>query len=140
MAKTGPIIIVEDDPEDQEVIADVLQLNGVNNELKFFSNGKEALDYLLVTIDKPFLIICDINMPVMNGLELKDEINKNETLAKKTIPFIYYTTHAEKHAVEKAYTMAVQGFFQKPGTIAEMQQLLNQVVSYWSSSFYPNNQ
>ncbi|ANE52376.1 response regulator [Flavisolibacter tropicus] len=140
MAKTGPIIIVEDDLEDQEVIADVLQLNGVTNELKFFSNGKEALDYLTETIDHPFLIICDINMPVMNGLELKDEINKNESLAQKCIPFIYYTTHAEKHAVEKAYHMAVQGFFQKPGTINEMQQLLNQVVGYWLSSFYPNNQ
>lgn len=140
MAKNGPIIIVEDDLEDQEVIADVLQLNGVANELKFFSNGKEALDYLIETIDKPFLIICDINMPVMNGLELKDEINRNEFLAQKTIPFIYYTTHAEKHAVERAYMMAVQGFFQKPGTIKEMQLLLNQVISYWASSFYPNNQ
>jgi CheY-like chemotaxis protein len=140
MAKTGPLIIVEDDPEDQEVIADVLQLNGVTNELKFFSNGQEALDYLSETIDKPFLIICDINMPVMNGLELKDEINKNGHLTQKSIPFIYYTTHAEKHAVEKAYHMSVQGFFQKPGTFTEIQQLLNQVVSYWLSSFHPNSQ
>lgn len=140
MAKTGPIIIVEDDPEDQEVLADVLHLNGVSNELKFFENGQEALDYLLVTIDKPFLIICDINMPVMNGLELKNEINRNEFLAQKSIPFIFYTTHAEKHAVERAYHMSVQGFFQKPGTMAEMQQLLSQVVGYWLSSFHPNNQ
>lgn len=140
MAKTGPIIIVEDDPEDQEVLADVLQSNGVTNELKFFGNGQEALNYLLETPDNPFLIICDINMPVMNGLELKDEINKNELLAQKSIPFVYYTTHAEKHAVEKAYHMSVQGFFQKPATITEMQQLLHQVIGYWIASFHPNHQ
>lgn len=139
MAKAGPIIIVEDDLEDQEVIADVLQLNGVKNELKFFDNGKSALDYLLKTSDKPFLIICDINMPVMNGLELRNEINKSEYLAQKSIPFVFYTTHAEKHAVEKAYFMSVQGFFQKPGTITEIQQLLHQIVSYWLSCHHPNS-
>jgi CheY-like chemotaxis protein len=139
MAKTGPIIIVEDDPEDQEVIADVLQLNGVTNELKFFENGKEALQYLLDTTDRPFLIISDINMPVMNGLEFRNEINKSDLLTQKSIPFIFYTTHAEKHAVEQAYYMSVQGFFQKPGTIAEMQQLFNRVVGYWLSCFHPNN-
>ena len=110
MTKSGPIIIVEDDPEDQEVIADVLQLNGVTNELRFFIHGKEALDYLLTTAERPFLIICDINMPVMNGLELRAEINKSEYLVRKSIPFIFYTTHAEKHAVEQAYHLLVQGF------------------------------
>lgn len=139
MAKTGPLIIVEDDLEDQEVIADVLHMNGVKNELKFFDNGKLALDYLLQTTDKPFLILCDINMPVMNGLELRNEINNNEYLTQKSIPFVFYTTHAEKHAVDKAYYMSVQGFFQKPGTITEMQQLLHQIVSYWLSSHHPNS-
>ena len=139
MAKNGPIIIVEDDLEDQEVIADVLQLIGVKNELKFFDNGKLTLEFLLQTTTRPFFILSDINMPVMNGLELRHEIDQSEYLTQKSIPFIFYTTHAEKHAVEKAYAMSVQGFFQKPGTITEMQQLLHQIVSYWSSSHHPNN-
>ncbi len=139
MAKTGPIIIVEDDPEDQEVIADVLQLNGIDNELKFFDNGKLALDYLSATADRPFLIICDINMPVMNGLELRKEINKSDTLIQKSIPFVFYTTHADKNAVEEAYRMSVQGFFQKPGTISEMQALFNQIIGYWLYNHHPNN-
>ncbi len=78
-------------------------------------------------------------MPVMNGLEFRSEINKNDYLTQKSIPFIFYTTHADKKAVEQAYVMSVQGFFQKPGTINEMQQLLNQVVLYWSSCHHPNN-
>ena len=138
MAKTGPIIIVEDDLEDQEVIAEVLQMNGVKNEIKFFDNGMLALDFLLQTPDRPFLILCDINMPVMNGLELRHEINNSDYLTQKSIPFVFYTTHAEKHAVERAYAMSVQGFFQKPGTITEIQQLLDQIISYWSSSHHPN--
>jgi CheY-like chemotaxis protein len=139
MAKTGPIIIVEDDQEDQEVIAEVLRSIGVTNSLNFFDNGKLALEYLLETTDRPFIIICDINMPIMNGLELRDEINKNEYLTRKSTPFIFYTTHAEKHAVERAYLMSVQGFFQKPSTITEMQELLQQITSYWMSCHHPNN-
>ena len=78
-------------------------------------------------------------MPVMNGLELRNEINKSEYLTQKSIPFIFYTTHAEKHAVDKAYFMSVQGFFQKPGTITEIQQLLHQIITYWLSSHHPNS-
>lgn len=139
MAKTGPIIIVDDDQEDQEMLAEVIKMNGISNELKFFADGDEALQYLSTTDDNPFLIICDINMPVMNGLELRNNINANPHIVKKSIPFIYYTTHAEKHAVEKAYDMAVQGFFQKPGTIEEMKKLLQMMIGYWSMCHHPNN-
>jgi CheY-like chemotaxis protein len=139
MARIGPIIIVDDDREDQEMIAEVIKMNGISNQLKFFSDGEEALQYLHTTTDNPFLIICDINMPVMNGLELRNQINATPHIANKSIPFIFYTTHAEKHAVEKAYSLSVQGFFQKPATIEEMKKLLQMMIGYWMTCHHPSN-
>lgn len=128
----GPIIIVEDDEEDQEVMEEMLRLLEVGNSIIFFENGQPALDYLYTTKDNPFLIICDINMPVMNGLQLRNAINNDPFLVEKSIPFVFYTTHADKEAIRKAYLMSVQGFFEKPQTISEIKKVLKMIIDYWT--------
>ena len=65
MPKTGPIIIVEDDYDDQELLKEVFTELKVPNILRFFSSCIEAFNYLLTTIERPFLIISDINVPPM---------------------------------------------------------------------------
>ena len=65
MSKNGPIIIVEDDIDDQEMIAEALSAIGVSNEVKIFNGGMEVLEYLLQTQDTPFIIFSDINMPFL---------------------------------------------------------------------------
>jgi CheY-like chemotaxis protein len=89
MPKTGPIIIVEDDHDDQQVLKEVFEELKLPNILRFFNSCVEALNYLLTTIERPFLIISDINVPAMNGFELKEKINQNEQLRRKNIPFIF---------------------------------------------------
>ena len=70
MSLVGPILIVEDDPDDQLLIRDILEEMALPNSLRYFPNGSEAIAYLQTTQEQPFLILCDINMPVMNGLEM----------------------------------------------------------------------
>ena len=138
MSKNGPIIIVDDDVDDQEMIGEALSAIKVQNEIKFFNGGVQVLEYLLQTSDTPFIIFCDINMPALNGIELRSEINKNEYLTRKSIPFVYYTTHAQPHIVEQAYYMSVQGFFEKPNSIGEMEQQLQKILDYWEHCIHPN--
>ena len=137
--KTGPILIIEDDVDDQEFIIDALQTLGVNNQIELFDNGLKALDYLNTTEQQPFLILSDVNLPVMNGLQVKFEIQNNEYLKKKSIPFIFLSTSADMKAVSEAFDLNVQGFFVKENTYDGITQQLKQIIEYWRNCRHPNN-
>ena len=75
----------------------------INNELKFFTTCDDAYEYLGTSDDQPFIIICDMNIPRMNGLEFKKQIDENEVLRMKSIPFVFITTFAQKQVMNAAY-------------------------------------
>jgi CheY-like chemotaxis protein len=139
MSKHGPLLIIEDDLDDQEIFKEILQTLGLTNTLLFFNDGTEALTYLQNTLDQPFLIICDVNLPKMNGLEFRNEINNDERLRKKSIPFVFFSTNAGRDTVQKAYDLTVQGFFTKSSTLRELEYTLSMIISYWSQCKHPNN-
>ncbi len=139
MTKKGPIILIDDDKDECDLIQEALRQLGIANKLVCFSNGKEAYDYLLSTEEQPFLIISDINMPVMNGIELRKQINENQELKRKSVPFIFLTTTASPAAVKEAYEMSVQGFFEKGSSIEEIKTQLSEMYNYWQKCRHPNN-
>ena len=67
MNKDGPIIIIEDDIDDQQIIGEIFKKLDHKNEIVFFHDGNLALEYLNKTDIHPFLILSDINMPKING-------------------------------------------------------------------------
>ncbi len=129
---------MEDDMDDQEIIIDALKTLGLQNEIKTFDTGQKALDFLKIMDRQPFMIISDVNLPVMNGLQLKSEIQNNEYLRSKSIPFIFLTTSGDKKAVEEAYDLQVQGFFVKEITYEGINKQLRGIVDYWKSCRHPN--
>jgi len=137
MPKSGPIIIIEDDKDDQELLNEIFLELQVPNIVKFFSSCFQAFDYLITTIERPFLIISDINLPAMTGLELCRRIYEHEPLRKKTIPFIFLTTTNDQTVITKAYEMFIQGFFVKPSSINELKDTVRMIVEYWKFSRYP---
>jgi len=139
MPYTRPIISVEDDEDDQYLIKRILEELGVPNKLIFFQNGQKALDYLTSTLEKPLLIFCDINMPVMNGLELLEVIENSPYLKKKAIPFIILSTSADKNTIEYAYQLSVQGYFVKESNFDVYRNRIGRAVHYWMDCLHPNN-
>lgn len=137
--KSGPILLIEDDIDDQEFITDALQMLEIKNEVEIFDNGQKALDFLLTSNQQPFLILSDVNMPIMNGLQLKSEIQQNPYLKEKAIPFIFLSTSADAKAVYEAFELGVQGFFVKENTYDGIRHQLKQIIDYWKSSHHPNN-
>lgn len=132
-------MIVEDDQDDCEIIKTALIELGVKRELRCFTNGEEALIFLKSTDETMFLILCDINMPKMNGLEFRKRIDEHEELKKKSIPFVFLTTSIAEKSVKSAYEMMVQGYFKKPDTFDEMKRLLLLTVEYWATCKHPNS-
>lgn len=135
----GPIIIVEDDKDDQEIYGEAIRAIGISNELHFFENGKTVLEYLSTTEEQPFIILSDINMPVMTGLELKKQIQEDPYLCTKGIPFVFISTNATKTSVRHAHALSVQGYFQKPSTMEEIKSMLKKLFSYWELCKHINN-
>ena len=139
MSKSGPILILEDDHEDQELLGDALKELGILNQLVFFTNGVSALEYLQATPEQPFIIFSDINLPLMNGLQFREHIDADEKLRRKSIPFIFFTTSGNKLSIEKAYDMTVQGYFTKENTFNTIKETLKLIVDYWTKCKHPNS-
>ena len=83
MNKSGPIVMIEDDMDDQDIFRDVFDDLAFKNEIIFFKDGEEALEYLIKTDEKPFIVFSDINMPKLSGMELREKIHTNEDLRIK---------------------------------------------------------
>jgi CheY-like chemotaxis protein len=138
MSIYGAIIIIDDDKEDREITASAIKKLNFKNELKCFPNGKEALEFLRTTTEIPFIIFSDIDMPVMNGLQFRNEINKDPVLRRKSIPFVFMTGSATRGSVELAYEMTVQGFFKKSVSFEQLMQQIKMILDYWRICIHPN--
>ena len=139
MNKSGPIIIIEDDMEDQQIMTGIFENLQYKNPLVFFADGEKALEYINRTDIQPFLILSDINMPRINGFELRNKIFNNEELQTKCIPYLFFTTGTHKRAVLEAYAMSVQGFFLKSPTIQGLENTVRKIVEYWQECIAPSN-
>ena len=138
MNKGGPIIIIEDDLDDQDILTEIFQELNYKNEIIFFKEGEKALEYLTGTTIEPFIIFSDINMPRLNGMELRAKVHENEDLRIKSIPYLFFSTSAEQQHVIDAYSKSIQGFFVKPKAYSEIKETIKTIVEYWQKCVSPN--
>lgn len=138
MNKLGPIVIIEDDADDQEILFDIFKDLNYENELVFFADGELALEYLIKINIQPFLVLSDINMPKLGGMELREKIHNNEDLRLKSIPYLFFSTSAEQKHVIDAYSRSIQGFFVKPSGYDNLKRTITKIVEYWKECESPN--
>lgn len=139
MRRSGPIIVIEDDLDDQQLLAETFQFLNCSNEVIFFADGYKALDYIKATDVQPFIIISDINMPSIDGFALKKMIQNNEELKIRCIPYLFFTTGVDQQGVFDAYSMSAQGFFIKPSTIEGLQNTIRKILDYWKECYAPGH-
>jgi CheY-like chemotaxis protein len=108
--KNGTIIIIEDDKGDQFMLEEVFEELAYENPRKYFSDGVAALDYLYTSQDRPFIIISDINLPKLTGLELRNKLQTDAELSLRCIPYVYFTTAMSQQAVIDAYSTSARDF------------------------------
>jgi CheY-like chemotaxis protein len=138
MNKNGPIIVIEDDLDDQTLFADVFSELDYKNEILFFGDGELALDHLINNRVEPFIVFSDINIPRLNGMELREKIHNNEDLRLKCIPYLFFSTSSEQQHVIDAYSKSVQGFFVKPNSYDSLKKTLKIIIEYWKECVSPN--
>jgi CheY-like chemotaxis protein len=139
MTSKAPIVVIEDDEDDQLFIQEAIESLEIVNPLVFFSNGVEAMEYLVVAQEAPLVILSDVNMPAMNGIELRQLIDLNAYLKKKCIPFVFLSTAADQGLVNTAYSMTIQGYFKKERTFAGLKEQMRSILDYWDKCLHPNS-
>ncbi len=138
MNKTGPVIVIEDDEDDQEVLTKVFTELNYPNKVIFFNDGISAYEYLEASHDQPFLILSDINLPKLDGFQLREKVRNNEQLRLKCVPYLFFTTAADQKNVIAAYSSSIQGFFTKPAIYPEILRVIKNIVEYWKDCHSPD--
>jgi len=136
MNTEGDIIIIEDDNDDRELLVEFFEETlaklGHTNKVISFERPVEALEYVQNMTQKPFLMISDLNMPVMTGFQLREKIQDDPRLEQLCVPYIFLTTNGyNKEIVKEAYKLSVQGYFKKPDNPAEYLQIIEEWIRYW---------
>lgn len=132
-----PIVFIDADEDDYVTFKQALTELELPNPVLCFSDAQTALDYLINTKDLPFLIISELNLPGMNGLELRRQLEADFSLRRKATPFIFMTYPVINHLVEEAYELTIQGLFEKKTTFQEWKIQLGAIINYWKECQHP---
>lgn len=134
----GPIIIIEDDPDDRDMLKEIFEKIDYPNVVRYFNDGESALEYLNRTDVIPFLILSDINMPILDGFSLRDKVKMDAKLQVKCIPYLFFTTASDQQSIIDAYSKSVQGFFIKPSSMVLLEKTIRVIMEYWELCASPN--
>jgi len=139
MNKKGCVIIIEDDADDQLLLQEIFKELNYPNEIIIMNDGEAALEFLTNGNKNPFLILSDINLPKLSGIELRLKLKIDADINLKCIPYLFFTTAANHQSVIDAYSASVQGFFTKPNSIAGLKEQIKIIMEYWLHCSAPNN-
>jgi len=131
------IILIEDDPNDAELIIRVLKKHNLANKIVHLKDGAEAVDFLLMkgvwaykpVTHSPRVILLDLKLPKMNGIEVLQKIKENERT--KNIPVVVLTSSREERDVKDAYKYGVNSYVTKPISFDEFSKAVAELGMYW---------
>ena len=139
MRNSKPILLVEDDEVDTMTVQRAFKDLKVTNELVHRINGEEALKYLRAEDSQmPCVVLLDLNMPKMNGVEFL-KISKEDKKLKK-IPVVVLTTSKEEHDIVESFELSVAGYIVKPVDYKRFVEAIRAIDLYWTLSELPANE
>ncbi len=131
-----PILLVEDDQVDVMTVTRALKEIHVTNPVVNVENGEEAPKYLRSPKNiRPCIILLDLNMPVMNGIEFL-QVVKHDALLKR-IPVIVLTTSEEQQDKVNSFDLGVAGYMAKPVDYRQFVEVMRTIDAYWTISEVP---
>ena len=137
MNELGRILIVEDDPKDVELTLTALEEYNLANEVVVTRDGEEALDYLYCrgpfaarTNDNPAVLLLDLKLPKVDGLEVLQQIKSDEKL--KMIPVVVLTSSREERDMVASYKLGVNAYVVKPVDFHEFVNAIKELGIFWA--------
>ncbi|HET6255252.1 MAG TPA: response regulator [Puia sp.] len=133
------ILVADDDPEDQELLAERFQRRNPDVHFRLMANGYEVLDYLrsCSTDDLPKLMVIDYKMPGMTGAEVLQNIRHEERL--QHIPKVVWSTSTNREYIDKALNSGADKYFAKPADMRSFDQLVGELSQLYRSGKKADN-
>ena len=136
-SKRATILLVEDDPGDQELTRRALQQDVIRTDLRVVCDGKEALDYLRregefrdpADSPKPDLILLDLNMPRIDGRQVLERVREDPRISR--IPVVALTTSDEEDDVVRSYALGCKSYIKKPVEVETFIATIRELQHYW---------
>ena len=135
--KEGVVLLVEDNQHDEELVIRALRKNNIKNEIVVMRDGAEAIDYLFATgayasrntAEQPTVILLDLKLPKIDGLEVLRLIRANERT--KLLPVVILTSSKEDKDLVAGYSSGANSFVRKPIEFTEFSDAIGQLGLYW---------
>ena len=134
MPREGHILLVEDSPQDVELIMLALKEGKVVNHIDVVKDGPDALAYLTgrnghAGHDLPSVVLLDINLPRMNGLDVLQEIRANRRT--RHVPVVMLTSSRQQEDLLRSYDLGANSFVRKPVEFDKLVEAVQQLRLYW---------
>ena len=137
MTDDARILLVEDDPQDVELLLRAFRSENVQSRIEVVRDGEEALDYLFCrgaykgrsSDQPPTLVLLDLKLPKIGGLQVLRELKASAEC--QSIPVIVLTSSGEQRDIAESYKLGVNSYIQKPVDIGEFRRAIKALALYW---------
>ncbi len=131
------IVVVEDDPNDAELITRAFKKHNLSNQIVLLTDGAKALDFFFCEGDyagstamkTPKVILLDLKLPKIDGIEVLQRLKADERT--KNIPVVILTSSSEERDIKAAYELGVNSYVTKPIKFDEFAQVVSELRLYW---------
>ncbi len=129
MASPRPILLVEDNPDDEQLTLRALKRSRITNPVHVARDGAEALTAILEADPLPSVVLLDLKLPKLDGLEVLQRIRANERT--RLLPVVVFTSSSEEHDIVESYSLGANSYVRKPVNFEQFIEAVSQLGLYW---------
>ena len=131
MNTSRSILLVEDNPDDEKLIIRALRRSSIANDIQVAHNGEEALNILFSNAPLPAVVLLDIKLPKIDGLEVLRRLRASDRT--RLLPIVVLTSSSEERDIIDIYHLGANSYVRKPVEFDKFTEVVKQLGLYWVS-------
>lgn len=129
MNTSRPILLVEDNPDDEKLVIRALRRSNITNDIQVAHNGEEALNILFSDVPLPAVVLLDIRLPKIDGLEVLRRLRADDHT--RLLPIVVLTSSSEERDIVDSYHLGANSYVRKPVEVTKFTEAVKQLGLYW---------